>query len=88
MFGICNRLTFAARFSFGFFIASPSFSACIKLETLCPFAVYYLRYAVTWFFTMSRIPLVDGKRAGQKVHRKIAGAVQNVKTPLLFIPLF
>jgi hypothetical protein len=46
---------------------------------LCPFAVYYLRYAVTSFFTLSRISLVDGKRAGQKVQRKIAAAVQNVK---------
>jgi hypothetical protein len=55
---------------------------------LCPFAEYYLRYAVTSFFTMSRISLVDGKRAGQKVHRTIAVAVQNVKTPLLFVPLF
>ncbi len=55
---------------------------------LCPFAVYYLRYAVTSFFTMSRTFLADSKTAGQKVHRKIAGAVQNVKTPLLFIPLF
>ncbi len=51
---------------------------------LCPFAVYYLRYAVTSFFTMSRISLADGKRAGQKVQRKIAGAVQNVK-PLYFL---
>jgi hypothetical protein len=33
---------------------------------------------------MSRIPLADGKRAGQKVHRKIAVAVQNVK-PLYFL---
>jgi hypothetical protein len=39
---------------------------------LCPFAVYYLRYAVRSFFTMSRISLVDGKRAGQKVQCKIA----------------
>jgi hypothetical protein len=38
---------------------------------LCPFAVYYLRYAVRSFFTMSRISLADGKRAGQKVQRKI-----------------
>jgi hypothetical protein len=37
---------------------------------------------------MSRISLADGKRAGQKVQRKIAAAVQNVKTPLLFVPLF
>ncbi len=51
---------------------------------LCPFAVYYLRYAVMSFFTISRIYLTDGKRAGQKVHRKIAAAVQNVK-PLYFL---
>ncbi len=31
---------------------------------LCPFAVYYLRYEVRSFFTMSRISLADGKRAG------------------------
>ncbi len=55
---------------------------------LCPFAVYCLRYAVTSFFTISRIYLADGKRAGQKVHHKIAIAVQKVKTPLLFVPLF
>jgi hypothetical protein len=47
---------------------------------LCPFAVYYLRYAVTSFFTISRISLADGKRAGQKVHRKIPVAVQNIKS--------
>jgi hypothetical protein len=51
---------------------------------LCPFAVYYLRYAVTSFFTISRIYFADGKRAGQKVLRKIAVAVQNVK-PLYFL---
>ena len=34
---------------------------------------------------MSRISLADGKRAGQKVHRKIAVAVQNVK-PSTFCP--
>jgi hypothetical protein len=55
---------------------------------LCPFVVYYLRYAVRSFFTLSRISLADGKRAGQKVHRKIAVAVQKVKTLLLFVPLF
>jgi hypothetical protein len=33
---------------------------------------------------MSRISLADGKRAGQKVQRKIAVAVQNVK-PLYFL---
>jgi hypothetical protein len=37
---------------------------------------------------MSRISLEDGKRAGQKVQRKIAEAVQKVKSPLLFVPLF
>ncbi len=55
---------------------------------LCPFAVYYLRYAVGSFFTLSRISLADGKRAGQKVHSKIAVAVQKVKTPLLFVRSF
>jgi hypothetical protein len=55
---------------------------------VCPFAVYYLRYAVRPFFTMSRISLADGKRAGQKVQRKIAAVVQKVKSPLLFVPLF
>jgi hypothetical protein len=50
-----------------------------NLHFLCPFAVYYLRYAVTSLFTLSRISLADGKRAGQKVQRKIAAAVQNVK---------
>jgi hypothetical protein len=53
-------------------------------KILCPFAVYFLRYAVTSFFTMSRISLGEGKTAGQKVRRKIAGAVQNVK-PLYFL---
>jgi hypothetical protein len=33
---------------------------------------------------MSRISPADGKRAGQKVQRKIAVAVQNVK-PLYFL---
>ncbi len=51
---------------------------------LCPFAVYYLRYAVRSFFTLSRISPPEGKRAGQKVQRKIAVAVQNVK-PLYFL---
>ncbi len=55
---------------------------------LCPFAAYYLRYAVRSFFTLSRISLTDGKRAGQKVQIKIAVAVQKVKTPLLFVPFF
>ena len=36
------------------------------------------------FLTISRISLADGKRAGQKVQRKIAVAVQNVK-PLYFL---
>jgi hypothetical protein len=39
-----------------------------------------IRYAVT----ISRISLADGKRVGQKVHRKIAAAVHNVK-PLYFL---
>jgi hypothetical protein len=56
----------------------------VRLQFLCPFAVYYLRYAVTLFFTISRISLAEGKTAGQKVHRKITGAVQNVK-PLYFL---
>ncbi len=47
-------------------------------------APYCLRYAVTAFFTISRISLADGKREGQKVYRKIAIAVQNVK-PLYFL---
>ena len=54
------------------------------LMVLCPFAVYYLCYAVRSFFTMSRTSLADSKRAGQKVQRKIAGAVQNV-IPLYFL---
>ncbi len=58
------------------------------IKFLCPFAVYYIRYAVRSFFTMSRISLADGKRAGQKVQRKISVAVQKVKSPLLFVPLF
>jgi hypothetical protein len=56
--------------------------------SLCPFAVYYLRYAVRPLFTMSRISHAEGKRAGQKIQRKIAAAVQKVKSPVLFIPLF
>ncbi len=64
-----------------------SFEKKFKL-LLCPFAVYYLRYAVRSFFTMSRMSLVDGNRAGQKVQRKIAVAVQKVISPLLFVPLF
>ncbi len=58
------------------------------LNFLCPFAAYYLRYAVRSFFTLSRISLAEGKRAGQTVQSKIAVAVQKVKTPLLFVPLF
>ena len=60
------------------------FAHLILFKFLCPFAVYYLRYAVTSFFTISRISLAEGKRAGQKVHRKSAIAVQNVK-PLYFL---
>jgi hypothetical protein len=55
-----------------------------KIKILCPFAVYYLRNGVWLLFTMSRMSLADGKRAGQKVQRKIAVAVQNVK-PLYFL---
>jgi hypothetical protein len=57
-------------------------------KCISPFAVYYIRYAVRSFFTMYRISLADGKRTGQKVQRKIAVAVQKVKSPLLFVPLF
>ena len=60
----------------------------VNLYFLCTFAVYYLRYAVRSFFTLSRISLADGKRAGQKIQRKIAAAVQKVKSPVLFVPLF
>jgi hypothetical protein len=49
-------------------------SFCRILSTLCSHVV----------FTISRIYLADGKRVGQKVHRKIAAAVQNVK-PLYFL---
>ena len=63
-------------------ISKESFNLCKTqiIYFVCPFAVYYLRYAVRSFFTMYRISLADGKRAGQKVHRKIAAAVQNVKS--------
>jgi hypothetical protein len=37
---------------------------------------------------MSSISLADGKRAGPKVQRKIAVAVQKEKSPLLFVLLF
>ncbi len=60
----------------------------VNICFLCPFAVYYLCYAVTSFFTLSRISLAVGKTAGQKVQSKITAAVQKVKTPVLFIPLF
>jgi hypothetical protein len=63
-------------------------SGLVLQQFLFPYAVYYLRYAVRSFFTMSRIALADGKRAGQKVQPKIAVAVQKVKSPLLFVPLF
>jgi hypothetical protein len=56
------------------------FTNAKRKKFLCPFAVYYLRYAVTSLFTLSRISLADGKRAAQKVQRKIAAAVQNVKS--------
>ncbi len=69
------------------FNRSRKFLVAKTLRILCPFAAYYQRYAVRSFFTMSRISLVDGKTAGQKVQRKIAVAVQKVKSPLLFVPL-
>jgi hypothetical protein len=71
-------------------ILSLSFSmVCSQVKSfLCPFAVYYLCYAVRSFFTLSCISLANGKTAGQKVQSKIAAAVQKVKTPLLFVPLF
>jgi hypothetical protein len=49
-------------------------SFCRILSTLCSQVVFH------------NIPHF-GKRAGQKVQRKIAVAVQKVKTPLLFVPL-
>ena len=53
-------------------------------KILCPFAVYYVRYGVRPLFTMSRIYLADGKRAGLKVQCKVAVAVKKVK-PLYFL---
>ncbi len=50
-------------------------SLCRILSTLCRQVVFHI---VPHF----------GKRAGQKVQRKIAAAVQKVKSPLLFVPLF
>jgi hypothetical protein len=50
-------------------------SFCRILSTLCRQVVFHI---VPHF----------GKRAGQKVQRKIAAAVQKVKSPLLFVPLF
>ncbi len=85
---------------FWFNVRFPTFLLCLfyahvflcvltgGIYILCPFAVYYLRYAVRSFFTLSRISLGDGKRAGQKIQRKIAAPVQKVKSPVLFIPLF
>ncbi len=49
---------------------------------LCPFAVYYLRYAVRSFFIISRNSAEE--RDKKKVQCKIAVAVQNVK-PLYFL---
>jgi hypothetical protein len=49
---------------------------------LLPYIIYVMQSRR--FFTISRISLADDKRAGQKVHRKIAAAVQNVK-PLYFL---
>jgi hypothetical protein len=59
-----------------------------KLNFLCPFAGYYLRYGVRPLFTISRSSFADDKRAGYKVQCKIAVAVQKVKSPVHFIPLF
>ena len=50
-------------------------SFCRILSTLCRQVVFHI---VPHF----------GKRAGQKVQRKIAAAVQKGKSPLLFVPLF
>ena len=50
-------------------------SFCLILSTLCRQVVFHI------------VPDF-GKRAGQKVQRKIAAAVQKVKSPLLFVPLF
>jgi hypothetical protein len=50
-------------------------SFCRILSTLCRQVIFH-------------IVLHFGKRAGQKVQRKIARAVQKVKSPLLFVPLF
>ncbi len=71
-------------------ISKESFNLCKTqiIYFVCPFAVYYLRYAVRSFFTMYRISLADGKRAGCKVQLEITVAVQKVKSPLLFVPLF
>ncbi len=49
------------------------------LPLLCPFCHILSTLCSQVVFTMYRISLADGKRAGQKVHRKIAVAVQNVK---------
>ncbi len=50
-------------------------SFCRIFSTLCRQVVFHI---VPHF----------GKRAGQKVQRKIAAAVQKAKSPLLFVPLF
>ncbi len=79
---IIIKLLIVQKICFGFVTSEDE--SIEDLLILCPFAVYYLRYADTSQFTISRIPLADGKRAGQKVHRKSAIAVQNVK-PLYFL---
>ncbi len=61
------------------FYAPHNFVWDILFYFLCPSVVYYLRYAVRSFFIISRTIPHLGKRAGQKVQRKIAVAVQNVK---------
>jgi hypothetical protein len=54
-------------------------SFCRILSTLCSRVVFH---------NLPHFSLADGKRAGQKVHRKIAAAVQNVKPLYNFVPFF
>ncbi len=51
---------------------------------------YVLLPYIVYVMPSGRFHIVPhfGKRAGQKVQRKIAAAVQKVKSPLLFVPLF
>ncbi len=52
------------------------------------YLIYVLSPYIIYVMQSGRFFLADGKRAGQKVQRKIAAAVQKVKSPLLFVPLF